>query len=99
MLLLGQLAIVKNDQGQGYGADLISYAMRTALHVFDIIGCMGVITHLLDDSVRSFYRAWSFQDLHYDPRRGMIVRMIDLSGISAGNPKADHHITSWAIIV
>ena len=39
--LLGQLAVDKNYQGQGYAADLVSYALNAALHVSDVIGCMG----------------------------------------------------------
>jgi hypothetical protein len=33
--------------------------------------------------VRAFYSRWGFQDLPFDPRRAMIVRMADLeaSGI------------------
>jgi GNAT superfamily N-acetyltransferase len=77
-LLLGQLAIDKIHQGQGHAADLMSYALKAALHVSGVIGCMGVITHPLDDGVRGFYRAWGFQDLPFDPRRAMMVRMIDL---------------------
>jgi GNAT superfamily N-acetyltransferase len=84
VLLLGQLAIDKNYQGQGHGADLISYALEAALHVSDIIGCMGVITHPIDDSVRSFYQAWGFQDLPFDPRRAMMVRMVDLQRYFGG---------------
>ncbi len=76
--LLGQLAVDKNYQGQGYAADLMSYVFRTALRASEQIGSAGVITHPLDDSVRGFYAAWGFQDLPFDPRRAMIVRMVDL---------------------
>ena len=76
--LLGQLAVDKNYQGQGYAADLMSYVLRTALRASEHIGSAGVITHPLDDNVRGFYAAWGFQDLPFDPRRAMIVRMVDL---------------------
>jgi hypothetical protein len=36
-----------------------------------------VITRPLDDAVRGFYARWGFQDLPFDPRRAMIVRMVD----------------------
>ncbi|HWE16876.1 MAG TPA: hypothetical protein VG758_06785 [Hyphomicrobiaceae bacterium] len=36
------------------------------------------ITHPLDDGVRAFYAKWGFQDLPFNPRRTMMVRMVDL---------------------
>ena len=42
------------------------------------IGSFGVLTQRIDDEVRQFYRRWGFQDLPHDPKRAMIVRMIDL---------------------
>jgi hypothetical protein len=41
-------------------------------------GSVGVITHPLDDDVRGFYAKWGFQDPSFDPRRAMLVRMVDL---------------------
>lgn len=76
--LLGQLAIHKGYQGQGHAASLLLFALRTSLRAAQSIGSAGVITHPLDDSVRGFYAKWGFQDLPFDPRRAMIVRMVDL---------------------
>jgi hypothetical protein len=42
---------------------------------------MGVVTHPLDDSVRGFYARWGFQDLPFDPRRAMLVRLVDLQRV------------------
>jgi hypothetical protein len=39
---------------------------------------MGVITHPLDDGVRGFHARWGFQDLPFDLRRAMFVRMVDV---------------------
>jgi predicted N-acetyltransferase YhbS len=76
--LLGQLAVDRRDQGQGHARSLLWFALRTALEAAALIGSTGVITHPLDDAVRAFYRRWGFQDLPFDPRRAMIVRMADL---------------------
>ena len=76
--LLGQLAVDCHDQGQGHARSLLLFALRTALEASVLIGSTGVITHPLDDSVRAFYRRWGFQDLPFDPRHAMIVRMADL---------------------
>lgn len=77
--LLGQLAIDKRYQGQGYATSLLLFALKTALRVGESVGTIGVITHPLDDELRRFYAKRGFQDLPFDPRRTMIVRMSDLS--------------------
>lgn len=76
--LLGQLAIHKDHQGRGHARSLLLFALRTALRASREIGSFGVITHPIDDRARAFYRRWGFQDLPFDPRRAMIVRMVDL---------------------
>ena len=76
--LLGQLAVDREFQGQGHAASLMLFALRTALVASETIGGLGVITHPLDDGVRGFYARWGFQDLPFDPRRAMFVRMADL---------------------
>jgi GNAT superfamily N-acetyltransferase len=78
--LLGQLAVDRAYQGQGHAASLLFSALRTALRASDVIGSIGIITHPLDDDLRRFYARWGFQDLPFDPRRAMIVRMVDLRG-------------------
>jgi GNAT superfamily N-acetyltransferase len=82
--LLGQLAVDKNYQGQGQATSLLLYALRTALKASAMIGSIGVITHPLDDNARRLYSRWGFQELVFDPRRAMIVRMVDLRASFAG---------------
>jgi GNAT superfamily N-acetyltransferase len=74
----------KNYQGQGHATSLLLYALKTALNAADMIGSVGVITHPLDDNVRRLYSRWGFQELPFDPRRAMIVRMVDLRASFAG---------------
>jgi GNAT superfamily N-acetyltransferase len=76
--LLGQLAIETAYQRQGHAASLLLFALKTALQASELIGSMGIITHPLDDALRRFYARWGFQDLAFDPRRAMMVRMDDL---------------------
>jgi GNAT superfamily N-acetyltransferase len=76
--LLGQLAVDKNYQGQRNAVSLLVFALKTALRAADMVGSVGVITHPLDDTVRSFYAKCGFADLPFDPRRAMMVRMVDL---------------------
>ncbi len=76
--LLGQLAVHRDHQGKGHGRSLLFFALRTALMAAREIGSFGVFTHPLAEAARGFYARWGFQDLPFDPRRAMIVRMIDL---------------------
>ena len=76
--LLGQLAVDCRDQGEGHARSLLLFALRTALEASMLIGSTGVITHPLGDGVCAFYKRWGFEDLPFDPRRAMIVRIADL---------------------
>jgi GNAT superfamily N-acetyltransferase len=76
--LLGQLAVHKDRQGEGHATSLLMFALKTSVRASESIGSIGVITHPLDDGVRGFYAKWGFEDLPFDPRRAMIVRMVDL---------------------
>jgi GNAT superfamily N-acetyltransferase len=76
--LLGQLAIDKAYQGQGHARSLLLFALTASLRASREIGSFGVLTHPIDEQVREFYRRWGFEDVPFDPRRSMIVRMVDL---------------------
>jgi len=83
--LLGQLAIHKTHQGQGHARSLLLFALTAALRASREVGSFGVLTHPIDGQVRQFYRRWGFEDVPFDPKRSMIVRMVDLekSGLVA----------------
>ena len=51
------------------------------MRVAEIVGSTGVITHPLDDGVRGFHARWGLQDLPFDPRRTIFVRMVDLQRV------------------
>jgi GNAT superfamily N-acetyltransferase len=76
--LLGQLAIHKSHQGRGHARSLLLFALTTALRASREVGSFGVVTHPIDEPVRQFYRRWGFEDVPFDPKRSMIVRMVDL---------------------
>jgi predicted N-acetyltransferase YhbS len=77
-MLLGQLAVDRDYQGQGHAVSLLHFSLRTALRAAESIASAGVLTHPLDDGVRRFYSRWGFEDLPFDPRRAMFARMADL---------------------
>ncbi|MFZ3357481.1 MAG: GNAT family N-acetyltransferase [Xanthobacteraceae bacterium] len=76
--LLGQLAAHKTYQGQGHARSLLLFALTAALRSSREVGSFGVLTHPVDEQVRQFYRRWGFEELPFDPKRSMIVRMVDL---------------------
>ncbi len=84
-ILLGQLAVDLRWQGQGIARSLMYFALTTAVRLSDQVGCFSVLTHPLDDDVRALYAAFGFEDLPFDPARGMAVRIADLvrSGFGA----------------
>ena len=77
-LLLGQLAVDLRYQRRGIAASLMFFALTTAVHVAQDIGCFCVLTHPLDDGVRAFYAKFGFEDLPFDPQHSLAVRIIDL---------------------
>ena len=77
-ILLGQLAVDRRFHGRGCARSLIQFALTTSVRLSRDIGCFGVLTHPLDDDVRDFYRRFGFEDLPFDPKRSMIVRIVDL---------------------
>lgn len=84
IILIGQLAVDRQFQKRGFARQLLIYALKTCFALSKDIGCFGVITHPLDEEVRSFYRRFGFVDLPGDPRRAMIVRMKDLEASGFG---------------
>ena len=76
--LLGQLAVDRAWQGHGCADALVQFALRTALKAAESVGSFGVMTHPIDDALRGFYARWNFTDLPFDPKRAMIVRMVDI---------------------
>ena len=78
VLLMGQLAVDGQYQGRGCARSLMLFALTTAVRLSEEIGCFDVLTHPLDDEVRAFYNRFGFETLPFDPRRGMVVRIVDL---------------------
>jgi len=78
ILLLGQLAVDRRQQGRGCASSLMLFALTTTVRFSKEIGCFGVLTHPLDDDVRAFYARFGFETLPFDPKRSMVVRIVDL---------------------
>lgn len=83
-ILLGQLAVDLRHQGHGCARSLLFFALTTALRFSREIGCYCILTHPLDDDVRNFYHRFGFRDLPFDPKRSMMVRIVDLKSNGFG---------------
>jgi predicted N-acetyltransferase YhbS len=78
MVLLGQLAITKEFQGQGLASGLMLFTIKSVLQAAELIGCHGILTQPINEGVREFYRNFDFDDLPGDPKRAMILRLADI---------------------
>jgi predicted N-acetyltransferase YhbS len=78
VILLGQLAVERRHQEHGYARALLLHTLTISVRLSKDIGCFGILTHPLDDGVRDFYRRFGFEDLPFDHKRSMIVRIADL---------------------
>lgn len=67
-LQIGQLAIDKNYQGQGYGKDIIGWCLKEALEYSEEIGCRFLVLNAIPES-RDFYFKCNFRDLIKQEKR------------------------------
>ena len=88
-LLLGQLAVDVRWQGRGVARSLLIFALTTAVRFSREVGCFCVLTHPLDDNVRTLYRGFGFEDLPFDPSRSMALRIADLMHNGFGSPDTE----------
>ncbi len=80
---LGRLAVDKNVQGQGLGADLLLDALNRILRVERELGIHAVEVVAIDDSAKRFYLKYGFTELNDDPHHLImslkLVRELDLA--------------------
>lgn len=55
LLLIGRLALDILVQGKGFGADLLSDAIRRCCIAAEIVGARAIVTHAIDDEGGQFY--------------------------------------------
>jgi GNAT superfamily N-acetyltransferase len=60
LLLIGRLAVDREYQGKGLGADLLHDGVRRCLEVSEIAGVRAIITHAIDDDAVRFYQRYVF---------------------------------------
>jgi GNAT superfamily N-acetyltransferase len=56
LLLIGRLAVDRQYQGKGLGADLLFDGVRRCIEVSEIAGVRAIIAHAIDDDAVRFYQ-------------------------------------------
>ncbi len=69
VVVLAWLGVDVNDQGQGFGRLLLAQALRDCYDASHTFAFVAVILDCLDDTAKSFYQQWGFQDLPGHPYR------------------------------
>ena len=68
-VLLGRLAVDKQYQGQGLGADLLLHALKTSKILSQTLGVAFIVVDAKDEVAKSFYQAYGFVELQSNPLR------------------------------
>lgn len=59
-ILLGRLAIDKNEKGKGYGSILLMDALKRCVEISDSLGVLAVVVDPYDEKAISFYKKYGF---------------------------------------
>jgi GNAT superfamily N-acetyltransferase len=73
VVLLGRLAIDREWQGKGLGADLLRDAVMRAASAAGVIGVRAILVHAISDAAKAFYERHGFRPSPVDPMTLMIT--------------------------
>jgi GNAT superfamily N-acetyltransferase len=73
VVLLGRLAVDKQEQGTGLGKALLVDALSRAMRVADAIGVRAILVHAMDDEAVAFYEKFGFEPSPLDPKQLMLL--------------------------
>ncbi len=81
VLLLGQLAVDRNYQGQGIAKGLIKHALLTSLATASKVGVVGVLVDALTEDVAGIYENFGFKPYFKADPLKLMVRMKDVAAL------------------
>ncbi len=73
VMILGRLAVDRNEQGQGLGSGMLRDAILRTLQAADIAGIRAILVHALSHNSRRFYERCGFHPSPIDPMTLMIT--------------------------
>jgi GNAT superfamily N-acetyltransferase len=73
VMILARLAVSLEQQGQGFGTDLLQDAMLRTLAAADIAGIRALTVHAKTEAARAFYQRFDFSPLPTDPSHLFIL--------------------------
>jgi GNAT superfamily N-acetyltransferase len=73
VLLLGRLAVDRQWQGKGLGADLLADAVLRATGAAESVGVRAILVHAISDDARTFYQKHGFRPSPVEPMTLMIT--------------------------
>lgn len=78
VVVLGRLAIARDEQGQGLGQAMLRDAATRVLQAAERVGVALLVVHALSDRAKQFYLACGFKESPLAPM-SLMVRVKDLS--------------------
>ena len=73
VMVLGRLAVHKDQQGKGIGAALLRDAILRTMQAAEIAGIRAILMHAISDGARIFYERCGFHSTPLDPMTLMIT--------------------------
>ncbi len=73
VVLLGRLAVDKNWQGKGIGADLLCDAVLRVVAAAETVGIRAILVHAISDVAKTFYEKHGFRASPVEPMTLMIT--------------------------
>jgi GNAT superfamily N-acetyltransferase len=73
ILLLGRLAVDREWQGKGLGADLLADAVLRSIGAAKSVGVRAILVHAISDEARTFYEKHGFRPSPVEPMTLMVT--------------------------
>jgi GNAT superfamily N-acetyltransferase len=72
-VLIGRLAVDRQWQGRGLGADLLRDAVLRIVGAAEIVGARAILVHAISDAAKAFYERHGFHASPVDPLTLMVM--------------------------